>query len=515
MRRQSISTSRRGVSSLAPYQYVPHIRCTTNADARSQTAWLSKHRRDWYKHHLRINYSSRTATFSSDPREALQRRLSGQEGPSSSALFQHSFPQPDELDSDDYEDASDAEAGAANGAALATSSTPPALQVPRASSQKGDVTIGNEDEEFVDAPSEPEDLDENPVYSDAESDFDADNVQKTRRSSTKSFVTASSERLPADEDDDPDEAFNDCDEGGEQSQAQASGLNVPSEQEQNGQKSLGKRPVSNVESYNAASTLGGTSADAGSTSSLLRKADVNKAPARADVDARPPSKGIMSRVKRRSDMGLSTSNPPNGSGDGLTRKKSNLRNLVKFDLPEDSKRAKVHLKAKQAQMTISRAPTKLRRQKLRDGLVVKMERMLVRVDAASEVPDDFDENVNQRVASRVKDKWREYMVVCRHSQTDNADFVLQFYQTRVSFFYRPYMDLLLTLLGHPRNREARRWEEGRIRNTTRAQDEQNQYVLLAGQVDGGLDARQALWQSDLHHAGSHSFERGGVVHFSA
>jgi hypothetical protein len=56
----------------------------------------------------------------------------------------------------------------------------------------------------------------------------------------------------------------------------------------------------------------------------------------------------------------------------------------------------------------------------------------VRVDAAGEVPDDFDENVNQRVNSRVKDKWREYMVVCRHNHSDNADFVMQFYKTRVS-----------------------------------------------------------------------------------
>jgi len=408
-----------------------------------QTAWLSKHRRDWYKHHLRINYSSRTATFSSDPHEARQRRLSGQEGPSASALFQHSFPQPEEIDSDE-EAVSDTEAGAVTGAATASSSKPRSLKVPRGLEQKGDVTIGNEDEEFVDAPSEPEDEDEDVrAYSDAEGEFDPNRAQKTRRSSTKSFVTASSKRIPADEDEDSDEPFDDA-EVGEQSQAQASGLHVFSEQEENDKKSLGKRPISNVDSYNAASTLGGTSADAASTSSLLRKADVNKAPARADVDSSQPSKGIMARVKRRSEQGLSKSDAPNGDGDGLTRKKSNLRNLVKFDLPEDSKRAKVHLKAKQAQMTISRAPTKLRRQKLRDGLVVKMERMLVRVDAAGAVPDDFDENVNQKVTSRVKDKWREYMVVCRHSHTDNADFVLQFYQTRVSLSQLSCLNLLLT-----------------------------------------------------------------------
>lgn len=167
-------------------------------------------------------------------------------------------------------------------------------------------------------------------------------------------------------------------------------------------------------------------------------------------------------------MGISKSDSADDGDntDGnLTRKKSNLRNLVKFDIPEDSKRARVQLKAKQAQMSISRAPTKLRRQRIKDGLVVKMERMLVRVDAAGEVPDDFDENVNQRVNSRVKEKWREYMVVCRHNHTDNADFVLQLYQTRVSYHVHvshPFCTLLTDVTGHPRDRAARRWQESGI-----------------------------------------------------
>ena len=136
----------------------------------------------------------------------------------------------------------------------------------------------------------------------------------------------------------------------------------------------------------------------------------------------------------------------------LTRKKSNLRNLVKFDIPEDSRRATIQLKAKKAQMTVQRAGTKIRRQKIKDGLVVKMERMLVRVDAAAEVPEDFDENVNQRVVSRVKDKWREYMVVCRHSHTNDAEFLLQLYQTRVRFSVAFICVKLLTPFpGHPGN----------------------------------------------------------------
>lgn len=225
----------------------------------------------------------------------------------------------------------------------------------------------------------------------------------------------------------------------EPAQPQMSGLQVAAGEDEPGRQSTGKQPLSAVTSHVAtASTVGGApSVDADSTSSLLRKTDLNKAPDPADAEivSSSPTKGILARAKRRSTLGLSKSDSSNGTNapaEDLARKRSNLRNLVKFDIPEDSKRQAVHFKAKKAQMTIQRAGTRLRRKSIKDGLVVKMERMLVRVDAADEVPEDFDENVNQRVLSRVKDKWREYMIVCRHSHTDEADFLLQLYQTRVS-----------------------------------------------------------------------------------
>ncbi|KAH8702712.1 Pleckstrin homology domain-containing protein [Phaeosphaeriaceae sp. PMI808] len=412
MRRLSISTSHRDASSLAPFL---------------------KHRRDWYKHHLRINYSSHAATFSSDPHEALQRRLSGLEGPSSSALFRRSFPQPEELDAEEEEGTTEAQASGANGKAAATTASPPPLQVPRSSDQEDDVLVGNEDADFVDAPSEPEDEVNSRESTHEEDGRDLQKARMPSRSSTKSFVTVSSTQ-PATEEDKHRDLPNDSPRDEEQGQAQASGLHVLSVEEEPGLGSLGKRPASTVNSQNASASAVGALVDAESTSSLLRNADMSKTQTSPDVVATPPAKGILARVKRRSELGLSRSNTPeNGEamGENLTRKKSNLRNLVKFDIPEDSRRAKVQLKAKQAQMTIARAPSRLRRQRLKDGLVVKMERMLVRVDAATAVPDDFDENVNQQTISRVKDTWREYMVVCRHSQTADADFVLQLYRTRV------------------------------------------------------------------------------------
>ena len=64
--------------------------------------WLKSHRKSWYKQYLNLsNYSSRQATFSASPSVSQQRRISGLEGPSATATLGHSFPQPEDVDSDD------------------------------------------------------------------------------------------------------------------------------------------------------------------------------------------------------------------------------------------------------------------------------------------------------------------------------------------------------------------------------------------------------------------------------
>ncbi|EXJ54006.1 hypothetical protein A1O7_09343 [Cladophialophora yegresii CBS 114405] len=79
------------------------------------------------------------------------------------------------------------------------------------------------------------------------------------------------------------------------------------------------------------------------------------------------------------------------------------------------------------------ANKRLRRNTLREGTIVKMERMLVRVDMTlQQVPEDFDENESVKIETRMLDKWREFMVVARKSKKqDIDDFRLQIYKTRV------------------------------------------------------------------------------------
>ena len=69
---------------------------------------------------------------------------------------------------------------------------------------------------------------------------------------------------------------------------------------------------------------------------------------------------------------------------------------------------------------------------LREGAVIKTEKMLVRVDTTmQDVPPDFDENDSQKMETQLLEKWREYMVVVRQSHEDGSDFRLQMYKTRV------------------------------------------------------------------------------------
>lgn len=78
------------------------------------------------------------------------------------------------------------------------------------------------------------------------------------------------------------------------------------------------------------------------------------------------------------------------------------------------------------------AKGRLRGSKIKDGEVIKMDKMLVRIDITQQqLPEQFDERVSQGVETKSLDKWREFMVVCRKHSEDDATAVLQLYQTRV------------------------------------------------------------------------------------
>ena len=107
--------------------------------------------------------------------------------------------------------------------------------------------------------------------------------------------------------------------------------------------------------------------------------------------------------------------------------------LVKFNLdqqPEEHHEIRRARKINQAGP--QRIWKRLRRGTARPGEIVKMEKMLVRVDfTAHELPEDYNENDSLKTEARAVDKWQECVVVCRESTNDESQFSLQMYKTRV------------------------------------------------------------------------------------
>jgi hypothetical protein len=112
------------------------------------------------------------------------------------------------------------------------------------------------------------------------------------------------------------------------------------------------------------------------------------------------------------------------------------RKSIRFDLADQGAKAALVLRT---QMTQSEIGTKVKnafRSSFTDGEILRMEKMLVRVDDTKEkvtdIPKDYDENTSQTVDTQTTERFREYVVVCRKTdKVENAKFVLQIYKTRV------------------------------------------------------------------------------------
>ena len=107
--------------------------------------------------------------------------------------------------------------------------------------------------------------------------------------------------------------------------------------------------------------------------------------------------------------------------------------LVRFNVPDESD-GRRDLTSNNGFISLNRrAMTKsFHRTKLEPGEVVKVEKMLVRVDfSMRDLPPDYDENDSQKIESGLVQKWREFVVVCRKSTEEDYEFVLQMYKSRV------------------------------------------------------------------------------------
>ncbi|KAM0712288.1 hypothetical protein Q7P37_011382 [Cladosporium fusiforme] len=151
-----------------------------------------------------------------------------------------------------------------------------------------------------------------------------------------------------------------------------------------------------------------------STTSLL------PAPHTSDAEHAEPSRSL-NRTSTRPDSEALSSQPSRGM---LFDRARNSMPRVQFSEP-----SRLQIRARAQKLA---AKGRLRGSKIKDGEVIKMDKMLVRIDITQQqLPEQFDERVSQGVETKSLDKWREFMVVCRKHSEDDATAVLQLYQTRV------------------------------------------------------------------------------------
>jgi hypothetical protein len=366
--------------------------------------WLNSHRKTWYKEKIGLgDYSSRRATFTTSSTISPQKRLTGLDGPSAGALFgRSSFPQPENLREDEGGDTSQEQSDVEGATELAPVNT----------AQAAEEELRNPEVEQHDVPQTPSNGDHGVISATTDSQglLKPPKPQSRRRKSDtrddQSFVTANErlKSLPGKKSGQPAPDTAQFDGTGASSIHDRGELDTV----------VNSGPSASLnEQSPARSSL--PPADTNSVSSLL--------PRKSKLDNRSigsrANKGPLQRQEPEADV-------DDGSYVPQTKKHG-----IAFDLAENvtSQQDKMQERLRRAQKTTS---NRFRRKALKDGEIVKMEKMLVRVDSTlHKLPPDYNENDSLKTESRIMEKWREYVVVCRHTEDETADFTLQMYKTRV------------------------------------------------------------------------------------
>ncbi|KAG8526560.1 uncharacterized protein KY384_008761 [Bacidia gigantensis] len=337
------------------------------------------------------NYSSKAATFTAPAGINKTRQITGLDGPSASAAFMPSFPQPEDADDEDQDDV--------------------AINVEEVNNQDGDAADDTTPKGTKERTGDKSNFLLKPhsirnSRSSGRSLTRAHDSKQDKQERATSFVTARTKpkagksRLSlSNAAASPPQSFQTAREPAQDphldpSQGEASS---PGFVEGNASRS------SNGDSPNLAN---GTN----STTALLPDEQTDKVQTLQEEDHNQSKPNSQSNTNARGLVRFNLDNKADGD-DGRTMTKIS-KTISKSDRRMSWRR--------------------LRQGQVHPGEIVKAEKMLVRVDSTMhELPPDYDENGSQKIEARTVDKWREYVVVCRESTSQDADFALQMYKTRV------------------------------------------------------------------------------------
>jgi len=361
--------------------------------------WLNSNRKSWYKRWRELSsYSSRQVSFNAAADQGLHpRTMTGLGGPSVATPTSFSFPQPEDVFDDPsesettgVEDEEEGDEGETTGARqiepVATGELPPTSGIAGEDSKAPEGRSGLRNGGFH--------------GTGEQSTSSAKSAMRTSRSSGKETFTAVKEPLP--------EIFGGSRNGADQyTELGESDEQRPSISNRDDPRLFQPRSVSSSTS----------NADASSRTPLLA----------------PESSERTPQAERSISKSLHRHDPAPTEDEETVTPAARTRSSVRFKVSEGVSHGhhRIGKKADRARDQVSNKS--IRRRPLREGTIVKMERMLVRIDLAmQQLPEDFDENESIRTETRVLEKWREFMVVARKSKKeDSDDFRLQIYKTRV------------------------------------------------------------------------------------
>jgi hypothetical protein len=360
--------------------------------------WLRDNRKSWYKRRVQLgDYSSKNASWNAAADQGSHHRtMTELGGPSTTARINFSFPQPEDVDDEPSEsegsqggmedtDSEDEdrpttviEPVATHDAQQILGITSPGTETPKALSVPRDKGLGG-------ASSQDQ---REQLFSPPKQD---------------SFHTAE-QHLGSTDDDEPEAG-------------PSAPLEVPSRYDSDDQR--------RSTSVRGSSLTGALTPDTTSKTELLKRDS-------------PPQENLRKQTLRTTSPKTNRKSmeqhapSPMDNDDAVTRY-GRTNTGVRFKVSEGVANRQ-HRIQRRVDSTRKRVLNKnFRRDTLREGMIVKMERMLVRMDyTGSEVPEDYDENGSLKIETRAIEKWREFMVVVRKNKKQDADdFRLQIYKTRV------------------------------------------------------------------------------------
>lgn len=358
------------------------------------------------------SYSSKAATFSARTGVSYQRQITGLDGPSASVSFGNSFPQPEDIGDDRSGELDSTEGEQEQGGIAAADAVINELEAQSTTVDDGVGTSASPEEQDVSHRKQrqrrtnkslfvSEDLSTQPsISSFVTAPLRPRKTFKSRLTSissgknphASSFVTAKETPTPR--------RTSTNDTQGERVE-QAPSVRLEADD-------YTVTPRSTELPTSSSAILEGTD----STARLLPPFRVGPSTA--------TSPDILARDTERNTETAPPGSRPNKSG------------LVRFNLSNKPGKSDGRTAAKVGQVGRQRIWKRFQRGQSHPGEIVKMERMLVRVDTTmQELPEDYDENDSLKTEARTVEKWREYIVVCRESANEDAQFFIQMYKTRV------------------------------------------------------------------------------------